>query len=119
MSSKSYKDLAVWQKSKQLVLIIYQLTNDFPPNEQYGLTSQMRRAAVSIPSNIAEGCHRQHPKDKQQFYVIAYGSAGELDSQLSIAHELFPHHDMQEAQAVIVEVLKMLNALTHSNNKNF
>lgn len=76
----SYKDLIVWQKSFDLVRQIYQLTDNFPKMEIYGLTSQMRRAAISIPSNIAEGFVRKHTKEFSQFVSIAFGSGAELET---------------------------------------
>lgn len=83
-----YKDLAVWQKSINFTVEIYKLTQTFPKEELYGLTSQIRRAAVSIPSNIAEGNERNSHKEFNQFLHIALGSAAELDTQLLIAKEL-------------------------------
>ncbi len=74
----SYKELVVWQRAVELVVEIYNITDKFPKEELYGLASQMRRAAVSIPSNIAEGRLRGHRKEFRQFLLIAYGSGGEL-----------------------------------------
>ncbi|PJC23120.1 four helix bundle protein [candidate division WWE3 bacterium CG_4_9_14_0_2_um_filter_48_10] len=88
MGVHSYKELVVWQKSIALVKVIYELTKNFPRSEQFGVVSQMRRAAVSIPSNIAEGYGRKSSKEYKQFYSIAYGSALELDTQLIICREL-------------------------------
>ncbi|MCK9351178.1 MAG: four helix bundle protein [Candidatus Paceibacterota bacterium] len=109
----SYRDLTVWQRSMQLVLVIYQITEKFPKEEIYGLTSQMRRSAVSIPSNIAEGRFRNTRKDFAQFLRIAYGSGAELDTQIEIASQLQKTKDLdyQEARQLLTEVLKMLNAL--------
>ena len=84
----SYKDLLVWQKGIELVKQIYQITGEFPASEKYGLSSQMQRAAVSIPSNIAEGQARHTTKEFIQFISHAEGSAGELETQLIIAAEL-------------------------------
>ena len=84
----SFRQLIVWQKSIELVKIIYQITESFPKKETYGLTSQMRRSAVSIPSNIAEGFKRQHLKEFKQFLNISYGSLGELETQVIISSEL-------------------------------
>ena len=83
-----YKDLAVWQKSINFTVEIYKLTQTFPKDELYGLTSQIRKAAVSIPSNIAEGNERNSHKEFNQFLHIALGSAAELGTQLLIAKEL-------------------------------
>ena len=85
---KSYTDLLVWQKSMELVKEVYVITKTFPKEEIYGLTSQMRRASVSIPSNIAEGFMRQHKPEMIQFLFISLGSCGELHTQLVIAKEL-------------------------------
>lgn len=85
---KSYRDLEVWKKSIQLVKQIYISTKNFPKEETYGLTNQMRRAAVSIASNIAEGKSRQTKNEYIQFLYIALGSASELDTQLVISKEL-------------------------------
>lgn len=86
--SDSYRDLIAWQKAKALALDVYVCTRKFPKDEIYGLTSQMRRAAVSIPSNIAEGKGRYSRKEFVQFLFHARGSLLELITQLSIAHEL-------------------------------
>lgn len=81
----SYKDLIVWQKAFDLSLMIYQITNEFPKFELYGLASQMRRNGVSIPSNIAEGYTRNNRGEYIQFLFIAYASGAELETQLLIA----------------------------------
>ncbi len=85
MTVKSYKELDVWQKGIEIVDEIYTLTSVFPRDEQYGLTGQMRRSAVSIPSNIAEGFSRGHTPEYMQFIRIALGSLAELDTQFTIA----------------------------------
>jgi four helix bundle protein len=90
MPTKTFKELIVWQKARDLVVEIYRLTDGFPTSEQYGLTSQMRRAAVSIPSNIAEGYHRFHKKEKDQFMSIAFASGAELETQIVLSKLLFP-----------------------------
>src|SRR3989344_4678329 len=82
-----YRELTVWQKSMDLVVAVYRYTQTFPESERYGLTSQMRRAAVSIPSNIAEG-GRRRGKDTVHFLKISFGSASELDTQLEIGRRL-------------------------------
>lgn len=81
----SYKDLTVWQLAMDLVTRVYKVTADFPQEEKYGLTSQLRRSAVSVPSNIAEGRSRSSRKDFNQFLYIALGSLTELETQLEIA----------------------------------
>ena len=85
---RTVKDLVVWQKSIELVELIYKTTERFPRDEQYGLTAQMRRAAVSVPSNIAEGYRRQYRKEYKQFLSIALGSCSELETQLEISKRL-------------------------------
>jgi len=86
--SRNYKDLIVWQKAMNLVTAVYQVTKQFPKDELYGLTSQIRRSAVSIPYNIAEGECRQTSKELMQFLSIAWGSCAELETQLLIASRL-------------------------------
>lgn len=85
---ESYQDLDVWKQTKDLVRIIYQQTKTFPKEEQFGLTNQIRRAAVSIPTNIAEGCGRNHTKDSIQFFFISRGSLYEVETQIIIAYDL-------------------------------
>ncbi|MFA4880975.1 MAG: four helix bundle protein, partial [Candidatus Doudnabacteria bacterium] len=102
-------DLIVWQKSKDLAVEIYKLTGEFPKSELYGLTSQMRRAVISISSNIAESYHRFHKKEKQQFLSIAFGSGSELESQIEIAKVLFPNLDYSEAENLLSETMRILN----------
>lgn len=85
---KSYKDLIVWQKSLDLVFAVYKLTKLVPKEEKFGLATQMQRAAVAIPSNIAEGYARQHKPEYVQFLSIAYASGAELETQLKIAEKL-------------------------------
>jgi len=109
-NTKSFKDLIVWQKSRDLAVVIYKLTDQFPKSELYGLTSQMKRAAISISSNIAESYHRFHKKEKQQFLAIAFGSGSELESQIEIAKILFPKVDHREAEQILQEVMKILNS---------
>lgn len=85
---KSFKQLKIWQKGIEIVKDIYELTRSFPKDEQYGLTSQMKRSAISIPTNIAEGFKRYHAKEYRQFLHVALGSAAELETELIIAREL-------------------------------
>ena len=115
---KNYRDLLVWQKSMAVVVALYRATNDFPRNEQYGLTSQMRRCAVSIPSNIAEGRQRGSRKEYRYFLFIAYGSGAELETQLEIAQQLsFSTKDtLQKISDDLGEVLRMLNSLIQKLN---
>jgi len=85
---RNFKDLKIWQKSMELAKVIYQATDSFPAKETYGIISQMRRSAVSIPSNIAEGFMRRHNKEYKQFLHITLGSCAELETELIIAKEL-------------------------------
>lgn len=109
----SYKDLIVWQKAVDLVVEIYRLTENFPKAETYGITSQMRRSAVSIPSNIAEGRRRGSRKDFRQFLIISYGSGAELETQIEIVKKLpFGESvDFKKADSLLLEVMKMLNKM--------
>lgn len=88
MKSRNFRELRVWQLGKKIALDIYRITERFPGHEQYGLNSQMRRAAISIPSNIAEGFNRIHNKEYRNFLFISLGSCAELETQLEIASEL-------------------------------
>ncbi len=93
-----YKELDVWKETKELVKLVYEFTNDMPSNEQFGLTLQVRRAAVSIPSNIAEGIGRNHTKDTIQFLFIARGSMFELETQLILCKEIYNLNNSQFEQ---------------------
>jgi len=84
----SYQELEVWKQAKDLVRVVYDLTKKFPKDEQFGLTNQLRRAAVSIPSNIAEGCGRNHFKDSLQLFFISRGSLYEVETQILISFDL-------------------------------
>ncbi len=108
---KSHKDLIAWQKAIELVTIVYRSTAQFPKEETYGLSQQMRRAAVSIPSNIAEGQHRKNIKEFLQFLRIAYGSGAELETQLVIAHNLYPAVELDKSNLLLDEVQRMLSGL--------
>ena len=114
MKSNDYKDLIVWQKGIELATWIYNLTAQFPKEEIYGIVSQMRRAAVSVPSNIAEGQSRQHKTEFRQFLHIAKGSLAEIETQLTIAKNLgYVKADaFQNGTARIDELSKLLYALT-------
>jgi four helix bundle protein len=108
-----YRDLLVWQKGILLAKLVYRLTRDFPQDEKWGLISQMRRTAVSVPSNLAEGQARRTTKDFVHFISIAEGSVAELDTQLELSFE-FGYCDRQTATPIaglIDELRKMLNAL--------
>lgn len=110
----SYKDLIVWQKSIKLVTEIYLLTSKFPKSELFGIVSQMRRAVVSIPSNIAEGYGRKTHIGYNNGCLIAYGSALELETQIVIAKELkFANlEDFIKVDLLLNEILRMLNKMT-------
>ncbi|TAK04257.1 four helix bundle protein [Patescibacteria group bacterium] len=113
----SYQDLIVWQKAMDLVVGVYEITKDFPTDERYGIVSQMRRSAVSIPSNIAEGYRRKSEVDFQRFLRIAYGSASELETQLLIAQRLrYGPASFARTDALLEEILKMLNKMTEGKS---
>jgi four helix bundle protein len=116
MGAKSYRDLLVWQKAMNLVEEAYRFTEDFPRNEEFGLKSQMRRAAVSVPTNIAEGQGRRHPKVFREFVNIAQGSLSELETQIELAlrlHFLSPPQ-CESLGVQCQEVGKMLHGLNHT-----
>jgi four helix bundle protein len=109
----SYKDLIVWQKSMDLAELIYKLTEKFPSSELFGITSQMRRASVSVPSNIAEGYGRQLTGSYTQFLSIARGSLYELQTQTELSHR-FKYINLDEfnkTDDLIIEISKMLTSL--------
>lgn len=108
-AAKSFQDLLVWQKAHQLVLDIYQLTKDLPQSELYGLTSQIRRAAVSVPANIAEGFIKQSNLEKKRFYNIAEGSLEEVRYYLILIRDL-RMKETDNLQSSVEEVSKMLRA---------
>jgi len=110
---RDYHDLLVWKKGMALAKQIYQITQAFPETEKFGLVSQMRRAAVSVPSNIAEGQARNTTGEFVQFLSHAAGSVSELDTQLTLSVELeyCSQGKAEEAQALILELRKMLTAL--------
>lgn len=109
MPTQSFRDLIVWQKSRDLAVKIYKITENFSKSELYGLTSQMRRAVISISSNIAESYHRFHYKEKQHFLAIAFGSGSELESQIEVAKILYPSIDFKDIEKDILEIMKILN----------
>ena len=112
----SYRDLIVWQKAMDLVVALYKLTKDFPKNEEYGLKSQMRRSAVSIPSNIAEGRMRGSRKMYLQFVNIAYSSGGELETQVELSKRLTlikeGDPNLKQVESLLNEVMRMLNKVS-------
>ena len=103
-----HRDLDLWKTSIELVKVVYGVLDDFPRNEEYALSSQIRRAAVSIPSNIAEGCGRGTNKELYRFLDIASGSLAELETQIYIAKELGYISDSSEVDDLIVTVQKIL-----------
>lgn len=113
MKTRSFKDLIVWQKSYELVLEIYRMTSLFPKSEVYGLSQQMRRAAISIPSNVAEGYGRKHKKEYNQFLSVAYGSLLELETQFLLAKDLEFVSENRTAERLLKEVGSMLYRMLH------
>ena len=110
MEVKSYKELIAYKRSYELVKVIYRITKKFPKEEIYGMTSQMRRSAISIPSNIAEG-YMKGTREYIKFLKIALGSCAELETQLSLSEDigLCDHSDFEEAYQLNVETMKLLN----------
>jgi len=110
---KSYKELKVWQKAYNLCIEIYKITKTFPKEELYGLTSQIRRAAVSVPSNIAEGYGRKTTPEYLRSLYIAYGSSCELETQILLSGDLglMKVEALNKLQADLGEVERMLKAL--------
>lgn len=113
---ESYKDLIVYQKAYQLSLAIYRSTKNFPTEELYGLVSQMRRSAVSIPCNIAEGYRRGHRKEYIQFLYMANGSCGELETLLSLSYDLamIDRDTFENLYPMQEEISKLLRGLISS-----
>lgn len=109
----SFRDLIVWQRSVQLSVAVYKVTEQFPTEERFGLSDQMRRASISIISNIAEGRHRGSKKEFIRFLSIAYASARELEAQLHVAKQLprIQGNDFDQCDNLIIEVSKMLNIM--------
>ena len=116
MKEFGFEKLEVWQNSKKLTLQIYRLTKTFPSDKKYGLTSQMRRAVVSVNSNIAEGSSRVSLKDQAHFYHLAYSSLMEVLSQVLISIELeyTSHNSENDLRAEISKISNQLNALRNS-----
>jgi len=118
---KEFTDLIVWQKGHELVLTTYQLTKKFPSDEKFALNSQMRRASVSITSNVAEGFGRRGAKDKEHFYVMASGSITELQNQFIIARDLtyMTDEEYTKVNILLKDVKLLLNALLKTHRSNF
>jgi four helix bundle protein len=120
---RDFRKIQVWERAHHFALQIYKVTASFPKDELYGLTSQMRRAAVSIPSNIAEGCGRDSQVELARFVHIAGGSASELEYQLILAHDLgyIGNENYPELNSEINEIKRMLNGFekaVQANSKN-
>jgi four helix bundle protein len=116
---KPHKKLDVWQAAMKSTTMIYKLTNKLPEEEKFGLVPQMRRAAVSIPSNIAEGAARQGKREFKNFLSMAQGSLSELDTQLELAILLnyFSKDDVRETDGLLMRIDKMLTGLIRSIDK--
>ena len=110
---RSHRDLKVWSEALDLTEVVYRFTSTFPRDEQYGLTSQLRRAAVSVPANIAEGCCRDGVLEFARFLGIAMGSASELESHILLARDLesLPLAEFQLLEPRIIEIKRMLTRL--------
>ncbi len=108
---RDFRDLKVWEKAHNLTLELYRLTKGFPVDEQFGLTAQLRRAAASVPTNIAEGCGRGSERELARFMSIAGGSVSEVEYQLLLAYELkyFNYETYKELEQQVNEIKKMLN----------
>jgi four helix bundle protein len=117
---KDFRTLKVWEKSHRLVLAIYEATKPFPKNELYGITGQIQRAAVSVPTNIADGCGKDSDAELGRYFKIAMGSSSELEYLLLLAHDLGYLIDDQykQLQANLVEVRKMLNSFIQKLKAN-
>ena len=111
---RSHRDLRVWQEAISLVELIYRVTATFPRDEQYGLTSQMRRAATSVPANIAEGAARNGTRELLRYLSIATGSLSELDTHLEVAKRLGLLNNADEVQGKIDQVSALILALAKS-----
>ncbi len=113
MNIKNYQDLQVWQKGRALVSIIYKITHDFPKHEQYGITQQIQRAAVSVPANIAEGSSKRSTAEFIRFLNIAYGSLSEVETFLFLSKDLGYIDDDELSYAIDLtsELGRMLNGL--------
>ncbi len=110
---KDFRSLKVWEKAHQLTLLIYQASNDFPKEENYALTSQLRRSAASVPTNLAEGCGRGSDRELSRFVQVAMGSASEVEYLLLLCHELgYLHSELhQQLAELTTEVKRMLASL--------
>ncbi len=109
----TYRDLSVWQKAMELTVAVYEISKRFPKEELYGITSQIRRSVISIPSNIAEGKMRGSEAEFKRFLLIAYASGAELETQIELSKRVFgnSHDQYGKIEALLNEVMRMLNKL--------
>jgi four helix bundle protein len=112
MTTRNFKELNVWCKAHHLTLVVYKATANFPREEIYGLTNQMRRASSSVPANIAEGCGRQGNADFARFLSIAMGSASELEYHLLLAHDLgfLNKATFEQLTCEVIDIKRMLTS---------
>ena len=117
---RDFRKIQVWQKAHEVTLRLYKVTSSFPKEELYGLTSQIRRAAASIPANIAEGCGRDSQTELARFVHIASGSASELDYHLLLAHDLgfIDKGNYQELNNLLSEIKRMLHGFERTVSSN-
>lgn len=116
---KSYTELEVWKKARELVNSVYELTKKFPKEEVFGITSQIRRSSISIPSNIAEGCGRNSEKETIHFLYIARGSLYELETQLYLSKDqtYITQGELEEIQQQVIACKKLLNGFINYYRK--
>ena len=117
---QDFRQLKVWEKAHHFVLAVYRETSSFPVDERFGLTSQIRRASTSIPTNIAEGCGRSSNPDFARFLGMSMGSASEVEYQIVLARELgfFSHECAEALESDLMEIKRMLNALMQRVQNN-
>ncbi|MBK9042470.1 MAG: four helix bundle protein [Saprospiraceae bacterium] len=118
MYTYNFEKLEIWQLSKNLTVMIYNTTKDFPDSEKFGITNQLRRAAVSIPTNIAEGVNKTSEKERSRYLQIAYGSSMEVISLLLISNELnyIYSEDLEKYRIIINEISNKINAYNRKLN---
>lgn len=112
----SFKDLIVWQKSMDLAVGVYSICKELPKEELFGIASQLKRSAISIPSNISEG-HKRGTKDFIRFLKIAYGSSAELETQLLLLEKIYPNIKIKRQLILVVEVEKLLSTIINKLDK--
>ena len=117
---KDFRQLKVWEKAHAVTLAVYKATDKFPKHEVYGLTSQIQRAAASIPTNIAEGCGKDSDPELKRYLIIAMGSSSELEYLLLLAHDLgyLTDDTHRDLSGILVETRKMLNTLIQKLKSN-